>query len=148
MSISIVPLGANDRADWDPLWAGYLEFYQHELSAQQSDLSFSRLTDAAFPAWGALARDEHGRAVGMVHWLTHPSTWEPEPLVYLEDLFVDPATRGSGVGRALIDYVSRWAHERGHAKVYWQTAADNATARRLYDAVAEQHFVVYEINNP
>ena len=39
------------------------------------------------------------RAIGLVHWLTHPSTWSAGPYCYLEDLFVHPDARGSGVGR-------------------------------------------------
>ncbi|MFM6974930.1 MAG: GNAT family N-acetyltransferase, partial [Agromyces sp.] len=86
--------------------------------------------------------------IGFVHWLTHGSTWEAQPLVYLEDLFVAPSARSAGVGRGLIAHVTAWAHEHGLPKVYWQTEIGNATARRLYDQVAEHKFVVYEINNP
>ena len=52
---------------------------------------------------GAIARDERGSAIGIVHWLFHASTWTTASYCYLEDLFVAPGTRGGGVGRALID---------------------------------------------
>ena len=66
------------------------------------------------------------------------------PGLYLEDLFVASDARGGGVGRALIGHVTDWARERGLSKVYWQTAADNATARALYDSLATTEFFVYE----
>lgn len=145
MSTTIAPLTQADRQDWDPLWAGYLTFYEHELTEQQSDLTFSRILDPEYPMYGAIARDQSGRAIGIVHWLTHPSTWSDEPYTYLEDLFVAPDVRRSGTGQALIDHVLDWTRQQKLPKVYWQTARDNATARALYDKIAANDFVVYEV---
>jgi GNAT superfamily N-acetyltransferase len=142
----IHPLVASDRDEWLPLWHGYLEFYEHELSDEQTALTFARLTDPEYPVWGAIARDADGRAIGFVHWLTHPSTWAEGPYCYLEDLFVAPDVRGSGAGRALIATVETWAREQGCDQVYWLTAETNATARGLYDKVATlTGFVHYSI---
>jgi len=142
----ILPLTAADRDDWLPLWRGYLEFYEHELTDEQTALTFARLTDPAFPAWGAMARDAGGRAIGFVNWLTHPSTWTDGPYCYLEDLFVSSHARGSGAGRALIETVTAWARRNGCSQVYWLTAETNATARALYDRGAERTgFIHYAI---
>ena len=144
--IQIRPIAASDRDDWLPLWLGYLEFYESRLSDDQTALTFDRLVDAGHPIHGAIARDAAGSAIGLVHWLTHPATWSRGEYCYLEDLFVSPDARGSGVGRALIETVSAWARERGCAKVYWLTAETNATARALYDRIATHTgFVHYEI---
>lgn len=56
---------------------------------------------------------------------------------YLEDLYVDPASRGAGIGRALIDAMYRWADERGVTRVYWHTDELNSNARALYDRVGK-----------
>ena len=142
----IRPLVPEDREDWLPLWRAYLEFYEHELSTELIELTFARLTDPEFAAWGAVARDAGGRAIGFVNWLTHPSTWALGAYCYLEDLFVVPDVRGSGTGRALIDTVASWAREHDCAQVYWLTAESNATARGLYDRVAERTgFIHYAI---
>jgi len=145
MTVTIRPLGAADHDDWIRLWGGYLEFYRHQLSTEQNALTFARILDDAVAMWGAVAVDD-GRPVGIVHWLTHSSTWSDAPYCYLEDLFVDPEARASGVGRALIGHVTDWATEHGIPKVYWQTAYDNATARRLYDKVETNEFIVYEVD--
>ena len=53
---------------------------------------------------------------------------------FLEDLFVDPSVRGKGAGRALIDYVMDFARSKQCSRLYWNTDADNVTARKLYDS--------------
>ncbi|WP_374975147.1 N-acetyltransferase family protein [Microbacterium trichothecenolyticum] len=142
----IRPLAPADRDAWLPLWHGYIEFYESEVSDEQTALTWNRLLDPQFPIHGAVATGDGGRAIGFVHWLTHAATWSAAPYVYLEDLFVAPDTRGTGAGRALIAHVTDWAREHDAAKVYWLTQETNATARALYDRVATHTgFVHYEI---
>ena len=134
-----------DRADWLPLWDDYLVFYESTLASEVTDDVFARIV-ADVELHGALARDEHGTAVGIVHWLFHPSTWTTSTSCYLEDLFVAPGTRGSGIGRALIAHVREQAATEGAHTLYWLTQETNATARALYDRVAtDTGFVHYEI---
>ena len=67
-----------------------------------------------------------------------------EPICYLQDLFTLEASRGKGVGRALIEGVYQRARAAGLARVYWQTHETNLVAMKLYDAVAERSgFIVY-----
>lgn len=146
MTVEISPLTAADHDEWLPLWAGYLEFYRETLSDEQTELTFSRFLDPEVMMWGAIARDETGRALGIVHWLRHSSTWSIDGHVYLEDLFVAPDARGAGVGRALITEVTEWARVRRLYKVYWHTENTNATARLLYDKLGKQEYVVYEVD--
>ena len=54
----------------------------------------------------------------------------------MQDLYVDPDARGSGVGRALIETVYAAADANGTPSVYWLTQDFNEQARRLYDRVA------------
>ena len=142
---SIARITAADRDDWDRLWQAYITFYESSVPGDVSDATFARLLDDA-ELHGAIARDADGRAIGLVHWLTHPATWSTGLYTYLEDLFVDPESRGSGTGRALIEHVRAWAQDHGAHKVYWLTQSHNATARALYDKVAvSTGFVHYEI---
>jgi ribosomal protein S18 acetylase RimI-like enzyme len=53
----------------------------------------------------------------------------------LNDLFVDPAARRGGVGRALLEAAHAFARSQGAVRVSLETAVDNATAQRLYEAV-------------
>lgn len=142
---TIAPLTPSDHAEWLDLWNGYLVFYEASIPAEIAEATFARIV-ADDGLHGAIARDAEGRAVGIVHWLTHTATWTTSTYCYLEDLFVAPGTRGGGVGRALIEHVRAWAEAHGCHKVYWLTHEMNTTARALYDRVATSTgFVHYEI---
>ena len=136
MSISIRPLRADDREQWLQLWRGYLTFYESDVPAEVTDLTWSRILDPEAPIHGLCAIDEAGRLLGIVHYLFHPVTWAAGPRCYLEDLFTPAEARGRGAGRALIEAVYAAADARGADQVYWLTQDTNATARRLYDQVA------------
>ena len=139
----IRPLAAADRAHWDPLWQGYLEFYKASLLPEVSDVTFSRLTGGREPMGGFVAMDGD-MAAGIVHWLTHRSCWTIEDYCYLQDLFTSEAVRGQGVGEALIRAVYAAAKAAGGSVVYWHTHETNAVARKLYDRVAANSgFLVY-----
>ena len=142
--VIVRPLEPGDHADWLALWDGYLTFYEASLPEEMTALTWSRLHDPMVPLHGWIALLD-GKAVGFTHAQEHLSTWSAGPYVYLEDLFVDGLARGSGAGRALINAVYEHADQVGAAKVYWQTARTNTTARRLYDTIAEDGgFMVYQ----
>lgn len=143
-SVIVRPLQPNDHAAWLSLWEGYLSFYKASVSAQMTSLTWSRLNDPMVPLHGWLALRD-GTAVGLTHAQEHLSTWSAGPYVYLEDLYVDAAARGSGAGRALINAVYDHGNKIGAAKVYWQTEFTNTVARALYDNVAENAgFLIYQ----
>lgn len=135
MSLSVRDLRAPDRAQWDRLWQGYLSFYDTALADDVSDTTFQRLLDPDEPMFGLVAELD-GKVIGIVHCVVHRATWTKTHYVYLEDLFVDPAARNSGAGRALIEAVYARADALGAARVYWLTHQSNATARALYDKLA------------
>ena len=130
-------LRADDRERWSELWQGYLDFYRYALPADVTDLTWRRLLDPAHPFQGLAALDEQQHIVGIVHSHVHASTWARVGYCYLEDLFVDPACRGQGVGRALIEAVYRAADDQGVERVYWHTENTNDRAQSLYRQVAE-----------
>jgi len=145
--VRVSALKTSDRAEWLRLWDGYLTFYASDLHPSTTDATFARLTTEGSGLHGAVGRDDDGTAIGLVHWLTHLSTWTTTDYCYLEDLFVAPGVRGTGVGRALIEHVRRWAEQNGSAKVYWLTAEHNSVARGLYDQVATRtEFIQYEVS--
>jgi GNAT superfamily N-acetyltransferase len=89
--------------------------------------------DPASPMKMRLA--EEGALLGFAIHQHHPSTWVMGDDCYLEDLFVAPAARGRGVGRALIEDLQTLARSRGWHRLYWHTNEGNTTARRLYDSI-------------
>lgn len=142
--VQVRALEARDRAQWDGLWAGYLEFYEHDLPAEITEHLWRQLLNPSAQPYAFVAVDSGGQLVGFVHFHFHLSTWSVAGYCYLEDLFVSPAARGKGAGRALIDAVYRAADARGAERVYWHTQGTNTGARALYDKVAElTEFVQY-----
>ena len=143
MSAKIRSLITADREQWNTLWAGYLEFYETELTDEQTELTWQRLLDDDFGMHGLVAEIE-GVLVGLAHFSFTHSSWQPKPDLYLEDLFVNNSVRGQGIGKSLILALDSIAAVEGSAKVWWETRNDNAVARRLYDSVAElSEFVKY-----
>lgn len=136
---------APDEAEWRRLWDGYTTFYDVVVDPDVTDGNWRRITEIGGDLIGRVAvRD--GRVVGFSHSVLQPSTWMVGPDCYLEDLFVDPAERGQGIGRALIQDLIELGRGRGWSRLYWHTQADNAAARRLYDQfIAADDFVRYRI---
>lgn len=132
MSTSIRPIKAEDKQRWLVLWQGYLDFYKTVVPVEQTERTWTRIMDSDFNMKCAVA-ERDGTLVGFTTYNLQNSTWSPDGHCYLEDLFVDPAVRGSGAGRALIDYVKAFAIENKCSRLYWNTDEDNETARKLYD---------------
>jgi GNAT superfamily N-acetyltransferase len=141
--VTIKPLSASHHAAWLPLWRGYQSFYNVDIPAEVSEVTWRRLNDPAEPTAGALAWSD-ATAVGLVHYIRHRSCWTTDDYCYLQDLFVAPELRGTGAGRQLIEYVYARAREQGLNRVYWLTHETNTGAMRLYDRIAERSgFVQY-----
>ena len=134
--VVVKPVGEDERAAWEPLWAGYLTFYKTSVPTSTSDVTWSRFHDPAEPMY-LLGAYVDGKLTGIVQYLFHRSTWTPGNYCYLQDLFVDDSARGLGLGRLLIEAVYAKAKEAGASRVHWLTHETNAQARILYDHIAE-----------
>nr|WP_241188249.1 GNAT family N-acetyltransferase [Pseudohalocynthiibacter aestuariivivens] len=146
--ILIRPLSEDDHADWHRLWTAYLEFYETKLPEEVFQTAFSRLLSGQPGEYQGLIAELDGRPVGLAHFLFHRILWSVEDTCYLMDLYADPAIRGKGVGRALIEAVHATAQSAGIPGIYWQTQEFNYKGRMLYDKVAEKTpFIVYEKNS-
>ena len=137
MTITIRRLEPNDRDAWEPLFQGYLKFYESSLPDDVVAETWSRIlsTDAEFHV-GLCAINPDNKLIGLAHILFHRSTWSKSYYCYLEDLFVDPDRRAKGVGRQLIEAVYKEADARNCTRTYWATQEFNYRARGLYDKVA------------
>lgn len=74
----------------------------------------------------------NGSPAGFALFFPNYSTFLAQPGLYLEDLFVLPEHRGSGVGRALLAYLAKLAVERGYGRVQWQVLNWNEPAIGFY----------------
>ena len=138
------PIRESDRESWNPLWAGYLVFYQETLESIQTDLTWSRFFDSSFNLHGFVVEVD-GKVVGFAHCSFTNSTWLEKPDLYLEDLFVSPDYRRHGLGEFLIENCASFAKEAGARRLYWQTQRSNESAQKLYSKVAAlSEYIIFE----
>lgn len=141
--LTIRPLRPGERVEWEPLWQGYLTFYESQVSPETTEVLWQRLHDPREPMF-ALGAYWDDRLIGIVHYIFHRSCWTIGDYCYLQDLFVAAEARKAGAGRALIEAVEAAAREKGASRVHWLTKEDNHTARALYDRLAERSgFIQY-----
>lgn len=135
MTWTIRDAAVQDRDGWRRLWQGYLAFYAVPLDHDVTETTWARILDPDSRLSCRVAVRDGGLG-GFAVWHHHVASWSPRDDCYLEDLFVDPSLRGSGLGRALIDDLIHLARDRGFGRLYWHTDEGNARARTLYDSYA------------
>ncbi len=137
-------LRETDYEQWRPLWDGYLSFYEHELSEEQTALTWKRFFDPSFN-FHAFVLEQDGEVVGIAHCSYTVSTWNDKPDLYLEDLFVKSSVRRGGIGSQLILGCAEFARVNGAGRLHWLTHKDNATAQSVYRKLASQsEFIIFE----
>ena len=89
------------------------------------------------------------QVVGFALYFRNFSTWEGVHGIYLEDLYVMPEHRGSGLGRGLLMSLAGLAVERGYARLEWAVLDWNQPAINFYrslGAVAMDEWTVYRLS--
>ncbi|WP_253258900.1 GNAT family N-acetyltransferase [Subtercola boreus] len=144
--VSIRPVEAGDVDQWQRLYIGYGEFYNSPTAGDIATRVWGWLLDPAHETEGFVAVDGSERLVGLAHVREFARPLAGARGLYLDDLFVAPDARGGGVATALLTSLRSLAAARGLDVVRWITAADNATAQRVYDKLADKTaWVTYSI---
>ena len=146
MSVTIRDLSPGDRAEWDRLYAGYAAFYKVDQTAAMRDTVWGWLMDADHDTCGLAACDGEGAVIGLAHYRAFARPLSASTGGFLDDLFVDPAARGSGAADALIGALRDVGRARGWSVIRWITADNNYRARGVYDRIAARTpWVTYDI---
>ncbi len=111
-----------------------LAAYEREPDAVEAtqDLLAAALFGPAPVASCSVALDTSGDVVGFALWYVTFSTWKGRPGLWLEDLFVRPSARGTGLGKALLQELARVCTARGYARFEWWVLDWNAPAIGFY----------------
>ena len=131
-----------------------LSLARYEKAEDQVKASEGQLRDALFgprPAVYALVAEVDGRVVGFALYFLNFSTWEGTHGIYLEDLFMEPEFRGTGLGKALLTRLAVIALERGYARVEWWVLDWNEPSIEFYrrlGAVAMDEWTVFRLTGP
>jgi GNAT superfamily N-acetyltransferase len=124
-----------------PLILGFIrglaefEKLSHEVEATEAKLLATLFPQGGRPAAECLLAFEGEEAVGFALFFTTYSTFLAKPGLYLEDIFVLPAHRGRGVGRAMMLHLARLANERGCGRMEWAVLDWNTSAIKFYESL-------------
>jgi len=136
---------AADRSAWDALYDAYAQFYEVQQTPEMRATVWEWLIDPAHDVNGLIA-DNNGTLVGFAHYRPFARPLAAASGLFLDDIFVAEAARGTGAADALIAAIKTQADAQGHSVVRWITAKDNARARGLYDKVAQAtEWVTYDL---
>ena len=133
-ALMIIQVGEAQLPKLLPLLRAYCQFYQVSPT-DESLLALSRalIADPAGEGVQLLAVDDHGEPTGFATIYWSWATTIAARLAIMNDLYVTPAARGTGVAQALIQACAAAAANRGAKQLSWQTALDNTRAQRVYD---------------
>ena len=145
-AVTVRPLQAADRADWERLYQGYAAFYRVEQTAEMRARVWGWLMDEGHEVKGLVAVGVGGALVGLAHVRPFARPLSATVGGFLDDLFVEPAARGSGAADALFAAIKAEGRVRGWSVIRWITADDNYRARSVYDRLAERtKWVTYDM---
>lgn len=126
-----------------------LAIYEKAESSVQTDEA--GIGDSLFGE-GAKARalicEADGQPIGYAVYFYNYSTWLGRNGIYLEDLYVSPASRGSGAGKALLQYIARQAVAEGCGRFEWSVLDWNTPAIDFYEAMGarpQSEWTVYRL---
>ena len=146
MTISVSILETADRADWEVLYHGYAEFYQVPMNDQILDTVWGWIHDEGNPFFGLVAKDENGKALGLMHCRQMASPLRGALVGFLDDLFVSPDARGQGVVEKLYVALNALGKQQGWPFIRWITAEDNYRGRAVYDKLSTKtQWVTYQM---
>lgn len=132
MTLSIRPAVANDL----PLIAQFIrDLAEYEKLAHEVRFDEAVLGERLFgerPYAEVLIGEIDNVAQGFALFFHNFSTFEGRPGIYLEDLFVRPEARGSGLGKALLKQLAKLAVERDCARLEWWVLDWNEPAIQFY----------------
>jgi len=118
------------------------ELAEFEQATDKCHLTEEQLTAALFGVRPAVFAhvavpnkgEDGGEPIGMALWFVNFSTWEGTHGLYLEDLYVRPAARGTGAGGALLAALAAVCVERGYRRMEW-VMLDWNPAAEFYAAI-------------
>ncbi|WP_028295596.1 GNAT family N-acetyltransferase [Olivibacter sitiensis] len=110
------------------------ELALYEKAPEQVTVSMSEFEDAGFgtnPCWEAFVTEKDGRIIGLALYYVRYSTWKGRR-IYLEDLIVNEAYRGQGIGKLLFDEVLKETKRKKYSGMVWQVLDWNEPAINFY----------------
>jgi GNAT superfamily N-acetyltransferase len=114
------------------------ELAAYEKAEHEALMTPEQLHEALFGAapalFGHVALAADGQVAGFALWFLNFSTWRGTHGIYLEDLYVSPGHRGTGLGRELLRTLAQECVDRGYARLEWTVLDWNTPSIDFYRA--------------
>lgn len=137
-SINIRPASDNDAALIRRFITQLAIYENAEHEAVATDDDIRRHVLAADSVAKALICELDGDPIGFAVYFFSYSTWLGKPGLFLEDLFVDPAQRGLGAGKQLLQHLARIAVDKNCGRFEWNVLNWNKSAIGFYQSLGAQ----------
>jgi len=121
----------------------------HEVDATEADIEVALFGES--PRLFCAIAEWQGEPAGFAVWFISFSTFSGRSGIYLEDLFVRPALRGNGIGKALLAYLAKECVANGWSRLQWSVLDWNAPSIAFYKslgAVLMDEWTVCRISGP
>jgi GNAT superfamily N-acetyltransferase len=145
-----------ERGDVPAILGLVHELALYEKAPEAVEATPDHLRAALFPQDGAPTASAHvavvdGTVVGMAIWFVSFSTWLGRGGIWLEDLYVRPEHRGSGLGKAMLATLAAVSAERGYGRLEWSVLRWNKPSIGFYDSIGGQpmsEWLTYRLEGP
>ena len=142
---AIANIGENDFDDWRQMFVYFAILHDVSPTPKGVARTWGWLCDPTHPETGLIVRVRDD-VVGFVHYRLQPSALSGTQILYLDDLFIAEAHRGSGVADDTMDRLREIAQTRGCSAIRLDTHATNKRARRFYERHAKNtNWTTYEM---
>jgi GNAT superfamily N-acetyltransferase len=144
-----VEVRAAAPSDVEQIYSFIVELAEYERAPEQVEGTPDLLAEALFgahPSAEALIAEIEGETVGFAVFHGTFSTWQCRPGIWLEDLYVPPEHRRSGVGGVLLAHLARLTLERGCTRLEWNALDWNTPALNFYARLGAERLSTWELH--
>lgn len=139
--LTVRPLEAADSAQWRKLYQGFREFYHLDPNETVLDTVWGWLQDPTVDFTGLVA-EKNGAPIAIAHYRFFFRPDNANIGLFMDEIFTDPAARGSGAARMLMARLREIAHEKGANVVRWYTEEFNTESIAFYERFTKRSNLV------
>lgn len=130
--IRVSRVAAADRAGWQRLWEEWQAHMKGRVPPEATDRAWAMLLDPSSGLHGLIARNDRGEALGFANLGLTPFAWTGGHVLFLQDLYVTPQSRGQGAGEALLKASYGLADRIGASQVFWMVDEADGRLQQFY----------------